>query len=276
MRYVTAPKARLRPLLKILEDMVAVGHQAALTIEDAEQPSARFDLAIFMRAINGVKSISLLLEQAHWENAAAVARQLFDMLVNVEHLGRLPDRDEAVLTYCWFGVFQRIRQQQRRMLYDQARGRPIDAERLQWLASMLDESFPEFRTRNGTGWKTSWSGKNTRELARLSDNPLRLDQYELMFRDWSEQAHAAPGSLLDSVFRSTDTDWISESVASDDREIADLVTMTVTLFVELWRHLPELPPLPGETALSWTGPVIQFVTDTDPGARTRRDEVRER
>lgn len=254
--------------------MVAAGHQAVLKIEDSGQPGVRFDLAIFMRAINAVKSTSLLLEQGHWENAAAVARQLYELLVNLEHIGRFADRDEAVLTYCRYGLLQQVQQQQRQMLYDQASGRPVDAVRLDRLALMLEQSFPDFRSASGTSWKASWSGKSTRELARLSDNPRRLDQYEQLFRDWSQQAHAAPGSLLDSVFRSTDADWISEAIASDDREIADMVTMTVTLFVELWRHLPGLPPLEAETALAWTGQVLRFVTGSDPAVRPARDEAR--
>lgn len=43
--------------------------------------------------------------------------------------------------------------------------------------------------------------------------------------------------------------------ASDDREIADMVTITVTLFVGLWHRLPELPrcpPRPHCTGPAWS------------------------
>lgn len=50
------------------------------------------------------------------------------------------------------------------------------------------------------------------------------------------QDHAALGAMIDNVFRSGDADWITTTIAEDDRNIIEAVVMTVTLFADLWRH----------------------------------------
>jgi len=53
----------------------------------------------------------------------------------------------------------------------------------------------------------------------LSASPLRRDQYNLMFRSWSEQAHATPGALLSGMFPRAGVDWEKEVVAEDDARV---------------------------------------------------------
>lgn len=57
-----------------------------------------------MRGVNAVKSTRLLLEHAHWESAAGPVRQLFELLINLEHIAADPDRDAAVFRYAKFGA----------------------------------------------------------------------------------------------------------------------------------------------------------------------------
>ncbi|MBA3736394.1 MAG: hypothetical protein H0W90_14560 [Actinobacteria bacterium] len=199
----------------------------------------------------------LLCEQAHWEFAAPILRQLFELVINMEYLGRQPDREAAVFSYSKYGLLQTVRHQRLTLLYDEKTGRPIDTQRLAVLDQMLDETFREFRSVHDKGnvhWKPSWSGHHTRYLAEQSKHPLRADQYELMFSAWSEQAHGAPAALLDNMFPRGLP--VAKVVASDDAEIIQTVTMAMTFFLELWTLLPNVPPVDHAQRLEWTNKML--------------------
>ena len=63
-----------------------------------------FDAGMLSRGSNALKSVRLLCEQAHWEFAAGVVRQLFELVLNMEYLGTLPDRDAAIFRYAKYGL----------------------------------------------------------------------------------------------------------------------------------------------------------------------------
>lgn len=67
---------------------------------DSDDPLVRFDRGILLRAVNALKAARLLLEAVHWEFAAAPARQLFDLVVNIEHLNTQGDRERAIPRSC--------------------------------------------------------------------------------------------------------------------------------------------------------------------------------
>jgi hypothetical protein len=78
----------------------------------------------------------------------------------------------------------------------------VDEEHLARLERMLQESFPEYRsvTEQGRVKKQQyWSGHNVWTLAKRSNHRLRKDQYNLLFSPWSEEAHGAPGALMESM-----------------------------------------------------------------------------
>jgi hypothetical protein len=255
------PKTRLKALFQVLVDVSATAEKAMLTVPQPQEESQKrlvmFDAGLLLRASNALKAVRVLCEQAHWEFAAPILRQLFELVINMEHLATLPDREAAIFRYSKYGLLQKVRHQHLTLLYDQKTGRPIDTQRLGVLEQLLDQTFPEFRSVDDKGkvhWKPSWSRHSARYLAEQSKHRLRADQYELMFVAWSEQAHGAPAALMDNMFpRALPVEQI---VASDDAEIIQTITMAMTFFLELWMLLPKVPQVDPGQRLAWTSTMI--------------------
>lgn len=265
---VPAPKMRLKRLFAVLVEVPSAAEEAVFAMPLPENEALRrlttFDTALLVRGSNALKAVRLLCEQAHWEFAASVVRQLFEMVINMEHLGSRPDRDAAMFRFSKFGLYQTVLREHMHLLYDRKTGHAIDSERLTVLEQMLDQTFPEFRRVDESGKlrvAPSWSGHSARRLAEMSGHRLRLNQYELMFAAWSEQAHAAPAALVDSIFPVPRP--VDGVVASDDLSIAETVTMAVTLFLELWMLLPNVPQADPVQRLGWTNRLIDETREHD-------------
>ncbi|HCX83612.1 MAG TPA: hypothetical protein DHV14_00405 [Micrococcales bacterium] len=229
---------------------VALGAIGAMTSE-----THQFDIALFVRGLNALKAVRLLTADGHWEIATAPARQLYELVLAAEELNRASDRNEAAFRFAKFGLLQTARGALARIEYDAATGRPVDDDHRQRLEGFLASGpVSEFRTVKGNGkivWARSWSGKTARELAEASDHPLRSKQYELLFTAWSEETHAAPGALIDSIVRRAGDQGFEDVVADDDRNVAEVQAMSLMLFFELGRLLPDAPDLGSETIEGW-------------------------
>jgi hypothetical protein len=247
---VSPPKVRLKSLFKVFDEIINGCNKSLIGTPNPLSPIVRFDAAVLLRGLNTLRSIRILLEQAHWELASAGARQLFELLVNMEHLNSRPDREEASLRYSKFGLMQMTRQQQQQLEYALKTGRTVNQTRKKTIDRLLKENFPEFLGKDGR-WVSSWSGKNTRQLAEGSTRDIRTDQYELLFSAWSEQTHASPGALLGNIFSLAGSKAIEEIVADDDREIIEVAGVSISLFFELWWALPNVVPLDSQTAAGW-------------------------
>lgn len=260
VEQVSSPAERLDGLFAIMEDVTSSADYRAATFSGALHEAARFDLAFLVRGINALKSARLLLEQGHWEFAAGVARQLFDLVVTLEHIAGQPDRSSAAFRYAKFGLLQMVRHERERSEYDTLTGRPVDEDRVNWLDNLLAQSFPEFRKKDrpdgSPRWATSWCDRTTRDLSEASPNPLRPAQYRLLFVTWSEQVHGAPSVMLGSMFRRDNGDWVESVVRSDDLRVSELATMAVTLFLEMWRLLPYAPPSDADDELRWSTDLV--------------------
>jgi hypothetical protein len=257
---VATPKTRLKSLFALLHDVITSSDRTLLGMEDADQPLVRFDVAMLQRGINTLKAVRLLTEHGHWEFAASATRQLYELVINMEYLATEADREEATFLYAKFGLLQAVQAQHREVIYNQRTGRPIDEQRLAVLESMLEHTFPEFRDERRDGsvkWPRNWSGKSTRELAEVSTNRMRTSQYEQLFTIWSEQTHAAPGALFDSLAQRAGQNWIEQVIARDDVRIAEMVTVAISLFLELWHMLPNAPAIDGAQFIRWTDGLIR-------------------
>jgi hypothetical protein len=217
-----------------------------------------FDVGILLRASNGLKAIRILCAGAHWEFAVATVRQLFELVINLEHLAAQADREAAIFRYAKYGLLQTTRHQQLDLLYQLKTGRQIDAQRLAVLEQMLRGTFPEFRSVGRTGhvhFAKSWSGHDARYLAERSQHPLRADQYDLLYASWSEQTHAAPVALLETMFpRGLSPEKI---IAGDVVRIVETITMAITLFLELWALLPHVPQAEANQRTEWRTRMIE-------------------
>jgi hypothetical protein len=246
-------KRELAGLFRVLDHVIRETRNALLIEQPVSSDAARFDCAVLGRALHILEATQLLLPVAHWEAASGLARQLFELLVNVEEIGRQDDPAEARLRYGKFGLLQHVRERLRRVEYDRESGRPVNevfADELDQLLSSPD--FAGFRKPNGW-WRGYWSGKSVRVLASESKSEIRPHQYEQVFRRWSEEAHAAPSTIIRAMFRGwSQESWIDDMLEEDQKEIGEVLTMTVLLFLELEAALPYAPHLSWEQKRVWT------------------------
>ena len=262
------PASRMAPTLWVLRDAALAGDDLLGGGHSGADPLENFDRSQFVRAVNLLKACRLLLKEGHWEVAAASARQLFEALINAEHINTFDDRETAIKRYVKFGLLQTIDGQIRTAQYDRKTGRTVDAERLRRLERLRDTQFPEFRARNGKFAK-HWNSKSARALAEASrEQPLRTNQYLHLFAEWSEQVHAAPATLLRAFYPEQQIDAIIER---DAREGAQIGAMCVVLFAELWKQLLTLPALDSRRTLIWTTKLLEearsFGAGPPPGLR---------
>jgi Family of unknown function (DUF5677) len=247
---MTPPKQRMKPIFQIFDEISMHCNGALLGVEDAADPGFRFDAAVLMRGINTLRSIRVLLENSFWELASAGARQLFELLVNMEYLASQSDREAASLRYAKFGLMQAASQQLGQLEYTERTGRGVNLKRKEQIEEMLDLSFPDLKSSSG-GWVPSWSGKNVRQLAEASPFHLRDDQYQLLFSAWSEQAHATPGALLDGIFLRVGVEAKNQIATDEDREVIEVAGISITIFLQLWWVLPDVPALDKSLAAGW-------------------------
>ena len=78
---------------------------------------------------------------------------------------------------------------------------------------------------------------------------MRADQYDLLYASWSEQTHAAPAALIETMFpRGLSPEQI---IAGDLVRIVETITMAITLFLELWASLPHVPQAEANQRTEW-------------------------
>jgi hypothetical protein len=232
----------------------------ATTPRPSDEDEARllvFDACILTRGINALKSAGLLCEEAHWEFAAGAVRQLFELVVNMEHLATYDDRMDGTFRYAKYGLMQWYERERDELAYGKRTGRSINEERLLALEVALENTFPEFRSRSANGKlarRKSWSGRPVHKLAEESPNEFRPHHYDLLFTPYSEEAHAAPSVLISAMFPGSRTP--DEFMASDSVRIVETLMMGVNFFFELWALLPHVPQVPAEQQHAWISTLI--------------------
>ncbi len=247
------------PLLGVADEVISAAEQASKSSAGAEEYSVLFDKSVLKRGIKGLDSVRLLIDAGHWEYATSATRQLFELLVNMEHLGSFADRDEALRIYNGFGLMQYFLAESLRIEFEKKRGRPTGSSWELSVRNFLDNNCAHFKLpprADGTvRWRKSWSGKTTRALAELSPDPMRVPQYELLFSTWSEQTHATPGAFATGLFIEYEDEIIAEALSKIDRiplEISQVLAgarlrqvqtlgVTTLFFLQIWHQLPKVP-----------------------------------
>jgi len=238
-----SPKSSLRPLLKLISDVAIGAEKSILATPHPEDPIVRFDVEILMCGANSVKAVRALLEKGFWEHAVGVVRQVFELLVNMEYLAKQESREDTTMLFARFGLLQMILARLRRMSYEEDKGRPIDDKLFAELERHLQNDFVDFRanTKNGSvKWVSSWCRKTTSQLADASTDPMRPHHYNILYRVWSEEAHAAPGALVANMFRDDEDGWVEQAVAENERRSRDAGAFAVIFFLALWTQLPHV------------------------------------
>jgi hypothetical protein len=269
------PKQRLKKLLDLARQVAVVAESQIIGMrlpsDEAEHALLQFEVAILARGTNSLKAIATLCGDGHWEFAVGIVRQLFELVLNLEHIDAQPNRYRAAVDYAKFGLLQMLIRRGATMSYEGRTGRPVDSEEQAWVESMLSTQFPEYRVGKRGRWAESWSGKTTKQLAIDSPRAIRKDQYELLFREWSEQSHASPGALIASMFADFD---VARIIEDDDVRIAEAVTMAVGFFVDLQGLLRVAPTVPIEQLVKWMDEALHLAQRygaVPPGRPTQPD-----
>ncbi len=262
--YVPQPAKKLKPLLSLVEEVCASVDSALLAVGPAQVGYDNFDRAILIRAMNLLKASRMLANQLHWEVAASCARQMFELVINMEALGSMPDREQASFQYALFGLLQQTRAKVLEHDYAAATGRPVDAEHAARMVALLEgPHFDQFKGKpkaNGDiNWAKSWNKKSAWDMADASSNKIRVAQYRQLFSAWSEETHAAPGALIDSMFRAGKPGWADEVLNNDLKETAQILSIELMLFFELWMLLVNVPAPVESTFNSWCEKLNAFM-----------------
>lgn len=248
--------------MRLLGDVATAANHAIAAgpvSNGTDRRSFLFDAGVLSRGANALKSVRILCELAHWENAAGIVRQLFELTINMEYINSCSDRTEQCVRYTKFGLMQTLEHERLTLTYNKETGRQIDEDRLRKLQTLLTSEFGEFRKVTSTGKVVpdmNWCGLNPRKLSEQSKNKLRPNQYLIMFSNWSEQAHAAPGAVIEGILpREFDPD---KMVRDDTIRIAETSSMALSLFLELWTLLPNVQAPGNDELLSWTNEMVRL------------------
>lgn len=226
-------KYHLRSYFVVLDSAIQAGTATLSTAQGQISDGEVARLVLLDRAVTILQAGRLLLEDAHWETASGVARQMFELLVNVEHLAGQPDTEAALAKYKSFGVMALARRERRALAYATEQGFADGDGRGQELDKLLQcADFDQFRDKNGK-LLDNWARRDVAAMAAMSPDALRKSQYEYYYRSWSEHAHASPSSLIAAIIAQPDdgaVDGIRESVY---RETRQLIVMLISMFSDL-------------------------------------------
>lgn len=268
MRYVAQPAKELKPLLKLVTDVCAYVDRAYATAGPVPAGFENFDRAILMRGVNLLKATVMLSESLHWEVAASCARQMFELVLNMEALAAMPNREQGSLLYAHYGLLQQTRARIAELDYERAAGRQVDEEYAERVAAMLNGAmFDPFkgkaRADGSIAWSKSWNGKTTWDMVKSSAHNIREAQYNQLFVRWSEETHATPGALLGSMFRTIGPDWTDDVLSNDIRETMQVASMTLIQFFELWMLLVNVPPYEKAASGEWFSRLNTFLMKSE-------------
>lgn len=172
--------------------------------------------ATIIRAFNLYISIKLLLRNDHWEDAAIIARSLFELLLNLEEILREEAISEQKASkYLRFWKLQESLHIVNDIEYEMATGRCSKkrALLLKELKQTMKTLFKEFRNKERrTGWENTWCGKSVYKLASTSPNPIRIHHYKIIYSYFSELSHSTPYSAM--------TTWTEMKPGENDDLIA--------------------------------------------------------
>jgi hypothetical protein len=108
--------------------------------------------------------------------------------------------------------------------------------------TFLAKEFPEFvkdkRADGSAKWQKSWCDKTARAMAQESMLKVREDRYELLYRFWSEQLHAAPTAMMPAMFLAFGSNWVRKALYEDDKKIVEVIANSVNIFCEIWQFIP--------------------------------------
>jgi hypothetical protein len=203
-----------------------------------------------IRAFNLYRSINNLLETDHWEDAAILARSMFELVINLEEIQRETGKEEKkARKYMRFNYLQRYLQADALQQYEQKTGRcsasysALHNHRQKIARSLFSEFIdPKWKSE----WQKSWCGKSVHSLAKNSKNEMRYYHYKIMYSFFSELSHSGPLPVMSNLLMgetTEETKQLLENYDAGEREHAALVLSLSTLWIlEVLMRCKEMIP----------------------------------
>jgi hypothetical protein len=203
--HLKAAKERFPEHFKLSEEVISRLHEW-IDRPDIPIPQTFLGIVKFasvVRAFNLYRSINLLLENDHWEDAAILARSMFELLLNLEEIVRdEQSAEEKAQKYLRYQHLSKLLHYVSDKRYEINTGRAPKEEETK-IAEMEKSTsviFGEFiDKRKNKGWSSSWCGKSVRKLAKDSGKQIRLVQYELLYSYFSEFSHSNPLATMTTM-----------------------------------------------------------------------------
>jgi uncharacterized protein DUF5677 len=217
----------------------------------------------FVRAANIYRSINLLLETDHWEDAAILSRSLFELLLNLDEVIRDEgSAEEQAKKYLRFNKLQKYLRTRSLVEYDieTGRGRKEQERKLAELDALCRSLFREFLTKKRAGWVTSWHRKPVAQLCRDSSNPGREAQYRTIYSLYCSLSHSTPYAAMTTFTEVAEDEqvgeWIRNREKSEEEHLALVMSLSTTWLLELVLHVSSIIPT---FDVSWCIEVLELL-----------------
>lgn len=236
-------KERFPEYFRVSEEVISRLHEW-IDRQDIPVPQTFLGIvkfAIVVRAFNLYKSINLLLENDHWEDAAILGRSLFELLLNLEEVVR--DEQTAEIKAQKYLRYQHLSKllhyiNDKRYEINTGRTPKKEETRITEIEKNTRIIFSEFVDKRRTSeWSNSWCGKSVYKLTKDSGKPLRLAQYKLIYSYFSEFSHSNPLATMTTIDLSETTEEM-EKLKQNKEEIerasmARVLTLSITWLLEI-------------------------------------------
>lgn len=224
-----------------ISDMVINQLVKWLHRKDIPMPSTALGIVKFasvVRAFNLYKSLNILLENDHWEDAAVLSRSLFELLLNLEEVVRDKETaEEKAKKYLKFQVLQNYVQAVNLQHYKIQTGRASDKQalKLKEMENVARSVFAEFLSKDKKSeWVRLWCGKSAYKLASDSVNQMRTSQYKIIYSMFSDISHSSPFSTQITMslgFTPEETELLLQGREDYEREHMVLVLSVSTTWL---------------------------------------------
>ena len=251
LSHVPSARERHPEIFRPLDEMIdSVEKWAHACIELPDDVVGNVKIAITVRALNILKCVKILMENDHWEDAGILTRSLFELLLNLEEILRVPAQCEhKAVRFVRFGYLQRYLNMKANVDYEIARGTYNEnVHPLKKLESLAPEVFPEFlerqkHTSKKPKWVHTWCGKTVKELAETSPNAMRLHQYSILYSFTSNLVHSSPVALTGSTnLLALSEITIGDTLRMQEVRMVEFITMAIIFSQEILTRTGDVLP----------------------------------
>lgn len=259
-------KERFQKYFKLSNYVIFTLHKW-INVGSMPEPQSPAELVLHasnIRAFNLYRSINILLETDHWEDAAILARSMFELLLNLEEIYREENRvEQRSRVFLRFDYLQRYLHIKADFDYKDKTGRSTEEEnkKLADLDKCAEICFAEFKRSKGRkGWKTYWCGKKVYQLAKESKSAIRLPQYNLCYSLSSDLSHSSPFSVMcQMIFGDREVSLKEEFRRHEEQEekyLQHVLIMSTSWLLEILYFGKDMIP---DYQLEWNFSVLQKV-----------------